>query len=516
MIYAAIILIPLFFIFNGYGISVLFKKTKMFFNKYFNLLTGILIVFGLFQIIFTFVYVFNADISSYLYVILIVQIILLVIYGLNWRWFLFYENEWKSLFFFFTSLVVSILFVYMYNEVIGWANVDKEINLLEHLKNPTADIHQKMHLTKLIDFSVINIFTEICKNLFKINNETNAIIFFKWGWTILFAFCVSLIFSSTFCTSKLSWWISYPFFLIIKIFLLFFSFLTYDSTAIGEAWLCIAFSYFIYSLIVGGHLGHKSYLTIISIALFSFTSFVQNGVVFSLFLSLFVLWLCWKNNIAPLLAFFNVVLINAFQIVNMYNILQEQIWWITFYIIYALIVIFYVVRYMWGHNYLLMSQISKGLNEGSKLIFFTIGILFYLVSLYWIVNNSKSIDFYIYNFDNIWNFDLSDSGVMYANIFLWLIYATSIIGWLFYTFIRKRKQNYVYLFNYYLFVAIFFINPIPMRMFETFLPSDLLSMFSLINLIYFIPLLLIADFSNRKLHINKKHKKSNIANNISK
>ncbi len=514
MIYAAIILIPLFFIFNGYGISVLFKKWKIFLNKYFLLLTGIFTVFAIFQIVFTFVYVFNADISSYLYVILVVQIILLIIFGLNWRYFLFCEKEWKSLIFFFVSWLVSILFIYIYNEVFRWANVEKEISLFEYLKNSTANIHQKIYLTKLIDFSVINIFTEISKNLFKINNNIDAIIFLKWGWTILFTFCVSLFLSSVFYRSKLSWWNNYSFLLIIEILLLFFSFFTYDSTAIGETWLCIIFSYFMYSIIAGRRFDNKIYLMIICLALFSFTSFVQNGVVFSLFLSLFVLWLCWKNNIAALFVFFNLLLINIFQIVNMYNILQAQIWWITFYVIYVLFVIWYITRYTWGYNYLLVSKISKGLNEGSKLIFFAIGMLIYLISLYWIVNNSKSIDFYIYNFDNIWSFDLSDSSIMYANIFLWLIYTASIIGWLLYMLISKKKQNYGYLFSYYLFVAIFFINPIPMRMYRIFLPSDLLNMFSLLNLIYFIPLLLAINFLNREHHINKRHKKNIIINNI--
>ncbi len=502
MVYTSLFLISLFFIFNGFCIGNLLKKARIFINQYFSTITGILVFLGFFQLLFTFMYLIGASIEIYYYFIGIIQILLLCFYGVNYKTVFagIRLTQWGMFLLFF---VIALAFNSIYPLSVTPDNLHSSyaIGMFNFLNTNSLGLKDAINLVYVNnDFSTINIFTIIFAVLFKINGWTDALIFFRWSYTILFSLCTALIFQCLFRKkSLLSNWYK----VIAALFEIFFLAMNYvnaESSILGKCWFGIIIGYFWYTMFCEKNKENNVGMSLAWLAFISFTSFSLDGALFSLCLITFAILYKALNRGNTFSFFIGCALIIALQIINWFYILNEEIWWIVYDIVIILLFTILAIQIGKRSNYRFVSLLTNTINENIKAIYFIIGALIYFVSIYWIVNYGSAVDYYLFRYDYIWTIKLTDKALMILNICLWSFYVCSVGAWVIYMICKKRA---VHSFVYYLFMLIFFINPIAMHilriMFDSFYSIDL----SLINYLLIFPALFELEIPTKK-GINEK------------
>ncbi len=504
MVYLAIFIIPFFFCLNGFCIGNLLKKSKICVNKYFAYFTGILFFFGVYQLVFIFMYLMHAKIIYFYYFIGITQLLCLIWYGLNYKYF-FNNIKDKSNLFLLLTFLTAIVFSVVFNSLIP---VDRIVSsygqsLLEYLKIEDFDIYKTINLPEINNnFSSLNIFTAIFKTLFTISEKKDAEIFFQYSYSILYALCVSLGLTAIFIKSKNITISKTVLLVVFELIFLFLNFSNSESSILGKCWIGVLLIYFWYAMFMIDDFNNDWNIYFIWLSLFSFTSFNQDGALFSFCLGMFAVFYygIHKRNTFDL--FVGIVLILALQIINTFFILEAEIWWIIYDVLIVLFFGFHVIQKNKTLFYKAYSKASLILNESIKVIYFIIGATIYFVSIYSIVNYGESIDFYLYRYNYIWTYSLTDKTVWIMNIVLWVFYVVCVISWLIYMFATKKNKLYSDSFVYYVFMLVLFVNPLAMQIMQSMF-SNFNENLSEINYLLVSPALFNYDLFTKK-NINKK------------
>lgn len=474
MVYFAIFMIPFFFCLNGFCIGNLLKKSSICVNKYFAYFTGILFFFGIYQLVFMFMYLMHAKIIYFYYFIGISQLLCLIWYGINYKYF-FNNIHDKTNWIFLLTFLVALIFLIVFNLLIPVNRIVSSYgkSLLEYLKLDEFDIYKTISLPEINNnFSSLNIFTAVFKTLFLISGTTEANAFFQYGYTLLYATCTSLGFTAIFIKNK-EITIAKIFLLIIfETIFLFLNFSNSESPILGKCWIGVLLIYFWYSMFLIDDFNNDWNIYFIWLSLFTFTSFNQDGILFSFCLGMFAIFYygIHKKNTFDLFA--GVLLIIGLQTINAFYILQKESWWIIYDVLIVLMFCFHMIQKNKSSFYRIYSKITAFLNSSIKAIYFLVLVTIYFVSVYAIVNYGRSIDFYLFKYDYIWTYSLSPKTLWTMNIVLWIFYVACVVSWLIYMFAMKRNELYGDSFIYYVFMLVLFVNPLAMQimqsMFSTF------------------------------------------------
>lgn len=504
MVYFAIFIIPFFFCLNGFCIGNILKKSSICVNKYFAYFTGILFFFAIYQLVFIFMYLMHSKIIYFYYFVGISQLLCLIWYAINYKYFFNNIND-KANWIFLLTFLVAIIFLVVFNCLIP---VDRIVStygksLFEYLKAENFNIYNTISLPEINNnFSSLNIFTAIFKNLFLISGEKDASIFFQYSYSILYAVCASLGFTAIFSKSK-NITIGKIFFLIIfEIIFLFLNFSNSESSILGKCWIGILLIYFWYAMFMIDDFNNDWNIYFIWLSLFSFTSFNQDGILFSFCLGMFAVFYygIHKKNTFDL--FIGEFLMLALQFINTFYILKAEIWWIIYDVLIVLLFCFHMIQKNKTSFYKIYSTANGAFNESIKAIYFLVAVTIYFVSIYSIVNFGRTVDFYLYKYDYIWTYSLTHKSVWIMNIVLWVFYVVCIISWLAYIFIAKRNKIYNDSFIYYVFMLALFVNPLAMQIMQSMF-SDFNENISEINYLLVSPVFFHFDLFNKK-NIGKK------------
>lgn len=371
-------LIPIIFLINSFFIGKLVQKKYSSMNNALSFVSGSILLFSGISII-NILFIFASDLISFFpYAILVFQIILVVLYFINWKKcaFSLLPNWNKLITFIFVFFVLSIpyfLFIYSNQQFIFWLNTKasfsifwnafnnkilfyanmsyQSVNSLYKIWFPifllfisASCVYDFLNVTSEFDWKkyLIGLFVAFLFGLLIFNN----ISIIKNGYSLVFIYSIVLL---SFFTSKLDSNDIFNYQFVFNASIIFFILLD-SSFLFFSAFLFIWYALFLYSKRIDFSLDMvtRSLLYLLCGISFFFIRYLDVDLVFSIviFSILFVVFLClislysvsrknndnyfyktflWENKIHPNIRYVNLVIFLLITIIPIILIFQNTI-----------------------------------------------------------------------------------------------------------------------------------------------------------------------------------------------
>lgn len=449
MFYLATFISIFVFLLNSFGISKIFKRFFKNTNILFCYTLGFIstfIAFSLPLIPFSFI---KINISSLNYIYLGIQIILLIAYLINWRWFLItWKIDWKKLLIFllvFFAIAIGWLFTYKFEEIKNFEFIiDKNISSFLNLANANSKdififgnnnlIERPLFFNLLVSY--LSIF-ELAES--QINMFVNIFILF------LYMFFFALVIMVVFLPKK-TWSISN----ITK--LIFFTFIiSFFNVSLDKNLMC--FSQWLMPLMILLIWLHYTKYNEVSYSL----SLLSINIIVATALSLNIFFLL-PFTIINIIIFgisFYIKKPNAtnYNIYNLFVILCS--WSLLINIKYLSIIIFcifllFYIFYIFYRNTKLGNKINSSIDKFlykwiSFILFFIATIIFLTITLYYVIRSDYS------DIGEVWKihhlFEITDKNfLLVVNIIYWLLNVFLLMYSIVQIYLKKRiiySSNYI-------------------------------------------------------------------------
>lgn len=247
---AAILIVPLVYLINGFLIGRIIKKINININSFLATIIGLVFYFNIFYITGIWLYVTRVQILIYFIVFGIIQLFLVAFYIGNWRYiFLTWNINFKNLFNFVIVLGLTILICWLFMRDM---KSEFGINWYSTIEVMPHDIYQPLILAggefnPIKNYSAFNVCNAFWVNAFSIKSINNSLTFCNWSWTIIASIFVAFL--STWLVTKQD---SIPRVILSSFVVVNFVVLTLlfiESYAIGDAWMLLLL--FVYILVMG-------------------------------------------------------------------------------------------------------------------------------------------------------------------------------------------------------------------------------------------------------------------------
>lgn len=482
--YLASFSLSIFIIFNCIFFGCVLKRFFFQRNMYFLFFTSFLFVAGIFYVFSIILFVFSASIIFYIFIFLSLQIILLLLYLYNWRYIL--ENKWifnkKStyfLLFFIISLFVCFIYTYtcyprsLYSTS-GYYSTYCIIPFISYVKNQNYSWYAPIDFTTEIwtnDFNILYVLDVIIINLFKLKTESFDT-FIKLGWIFPFSFLISSLTTSiffNFINSKKNLLSYLVLFICFDYFLTLFSFMYGETTYVDSTWLLMFITYFLILCFFYRPINNYEKTLFLTMNIFTIYFVNQYSTYVCICLAMFLFLYSVYRNLNVFFILINVLLIIFFTTSISVSLLTNSPF---VFIIIALVfsIALFSFRSIRKKNFFFINKKSYTFFRNNIWFFVVLFYIFvYLYLFYILAKNNFSLFYKFYNFDYLFNIDVTKANnniiVQTLNyLFYLVILFIAIASWWKKTKYNVKDKLYEYL-VFFIFFA--FLNPFT-PMFEMF------------------------------------------------
>ncbi|WPL39959.1 hypothetical protein [Malacoplasma iowae] len=479
-----LVLIPLLFIFNSFGIGKLISKYKISINNPTMFCAGFFVFVSLISLISVPFFIVNEISYTFPYIVLSIQILLLLFYLYNWKLFIFsiYIN-WNKLLTFLLVLIISISYylLFVIFDLSPFSNYFSKDNpfLLSNNENV---------------FSIFkNVFLDNILKIFKITDATNINSFYKYSFGVVVLFLNTCAILSI--VKIKNYFYTYRFIgtLFLSLVISFFVFNNIDSIISFVSILLIVLVLAVDLLVSNST--NKSFerkhlllnTGIISIVFLN-TNFVFFAAV--IFVFFFITSYCKSISFAVdnlIRTFLYLVFTSAIFFVNVQLV-------VTFILLGVFIVLFsfhFVYRKNSEKYYELIWKFELFFKDKIRYFLFFIFFIFVLVYVILILQSKVVIDISLIA---IITSNKDQALVKGINISFWIFYTGVLAYGVLYAFIKikkiNRNQSGLLVVSY---IALFFYNPLFINLLNQI--ASLSNLFIFDFKIYFLILILIVYLS---------------------
>lgn len=510
---AAIFVVPLIYFFNAFLIGRLIKRLKIDVNPFLASIIGFIAFFDVIYFLSIFLYAGRVPIVGYFIGIGVIQLILLCLYIINWRYiFVTLSFNWKKVILFVLAFGLIIL--------IGWLNF-RDYNSefgktwIYTIEHSQLDIWKPMWFGTsnndvVSNFSALNVMNMFWTDAFSITLKDDALTFCNWSWTIIaagFIACLTTwMYNKNYSIPRIGFCLLIP--QLFAVLTLAFI----ETFAIADTWVFMLL--FVYVLVMvkqdNPHTLKLFCLTTILIGFLavSYTSFyvVIAVWIFSIYYVIrnkentlnYFLFLSW----ALFLTVFSLLSIYTFWLLSLAN---------AIYLVFAIIMLVIFKKFgtpAWSTKIALSIHRNSG-----KIVYVGLGLFIALIlvanffifqEIYkWNGNNIDYKNFLTFTYTYLWSIDITQW--VQVTVFNAVMYAIFVAITVAYLVIRKSKNNPLNplckrdsAIKFGIVSCILFINPLVIHVLKISTTSFPLNTLDL-NMLFVVPIFIVALKANANL-----------------
>ncbi len=443
MFIGAIFLTVFVFILNGIFFGRLFLRFDIFSNRFLCSIIGFLAFSIGLYFIFCIFYLLKLSMIFYLSFFLIYQVILLILYGINWRYILVSRGvNWRHVAWYSISivlfLVIAILNIREFKSQDSKIVIDYFNLIIPNIKNPIEFNHYA------VDYTVPNVWNTLILNSFNLSNDQFAL-YGNISFDIIGCFFISNLFMAL--ISEVNALGKKIVVLVIFLFILVLSLMFIESFFIINSWAIIISCLFFYVLTKCTK--SNLYFIFLFIIIFSCSCSWFNSFSISFCMSIFSWYYINKNVYASqkeiLAVTLPVLLVICWNLVPLIGAFVL--------IIFALIgfyILFCIILSLKFEDFYYSQLISKNVDKIMKTLLFCLlafDIIWLLFNYNDIVFNFINIDAILQShnlfiFSHIWGYEIDQSFfiVKYFDLIITIFFILLLASNYFYSKIKRKTH----------------------------------------------------------------------------